>query len=166
VRRINKQSGGFSSSNPYGGFRGPAYDREQKVKAYLYGSPVLHSGFKFPQQYIDFAITGCSQELYPWSALAADMASSLYYFGSMLLKFQNNPLDPFAIIHDETGLYNDGWIVLACFDGADFSGNPPVRIYGYSNPKVLPWENKSYKSFSDWLEAAKKESSDYRSSLC
>lgn len=136
------------------------------MKAYLYDSPVLPSGFKLPQEYIDFAVSGCSQDLYPWRTLAADMANSLYYFGSMLLKFPNNPLVPFAIIHDESGVYNDGWVVLACFDGADFSGDPPVRIYDYSNPKALPWENRSYQSFSDWLEAAKKESSDYRSSLC
>lgn len=140
--------------------------REQEVKAYLYDSPILPDGFKLPQEYIDFAVSGCSRDLYPWRVLAADMAGSLCYFGAMLLKFPNNPLVPFAIINDESGLYNDGWVVLACFDGADFSGNPPVRIYDYSNPKASPWENRSYQSFSDWLETAKKEASDYRSSLC
>lgn len=136
------------------------------MKAYLYESPVLPSGFKLPQEYIDFAVSDCSKDLCPWKILAADMARSLYYLGSMFLKFPNNPLVPFAIIHDESGMYNDGWVVLACFDGANFSGDPPVRIYDYSNPKALPWENKSYRNFSEWLEAAEQESSDYRSSLC
>jgi len=136
------------------------------MKAYLYDSPVLPSGFRLPQEYIDFAVGGCSRELYPWRTLATDMATSLYYFGSMILKFPDHPLVPFAMIHDESGLYNDGWVVLACFDGADFSGDPPVRIYDYSNPKALPWENRSYQSFSDWLEAAKKESLNNRSSQC
>ncbi|GHC31965.1 hypothetical protein GCM10010082_27850 [Kushneria pakistanensis] len=135
------------------------------MKAYLYDSPVLPDGFKLPKAYIDFAISSDSQDLLPWKIMAGDMAACLSYFGAMLLKFPNRPLVPFAIVHDESGVYNDGWIVLACFDGTDLSGDPPVRIYDYSRPKVFPWDEKPYQNFSAWLETAKNESSDYKSSL-
>ena len=73
---------------------------------------------------------------------------------------------PFALISDESGIYNDGWVVLACFDGENFSGNPMVRIYDYSTPQISPWQNRSYDNFLDWLEADKKEAADYKLSIC
>jgi hypothetical protein len=90
------------------------------------------------------------------------MAASLSYYGGMLLKFPGRPLIPFAIVSDASGLYNDGLVVLACFDGSDISGQPPIRIYDYSTPKKSPWDNLSYTNFVDWIEAAKKESARYK----
>lgn len=133
---------------------------------YFYDSPILPHRFKLPQDYIDFSISGTSQDLCPWMILSVDMATSLYYFGSMLLKFPNTSLVPFALISDESGIYNDGWVVLACFDGENFSGNPMVRIYDYSTPQISSWQNRSYDNFLDWLEADKKEAADYKLSIC
>jgi len=80
----------------------------------------------------------------------------------MLLKFPGAALVPFAIIQDESGLYNDGWVVLACFDGERKEGSPSVRIYDYSKPKLSPWDNLAYSGFAEWFIAAKEESSRYK----
>jgi len=92
------------------------------------------------------------------------MATSLLYSAAMLLQFPEAALIPFAIIQDESGLYNDGWVVLACFDGRNKEGNLGVRIYDYSRPKFSPWDNFTYSCFSEWLSAAKEESSRYKNS--
>lgn len=133
------------------------------MKTYLYDSQILPDGFKFPHEYVDIILKINPDEFYPWKFMATDLAISIYYFGALLLQFPEKPLIPFAIINDESGVYNDGWVVLACFDGLDFSGNPKVLIQDYSNPKASPWENKSYENFSDWIKSAKKDSLDYKS---
>jgi len=69
------------------------------------------------------------------------------------------------MIDDQTGFYNDGWVVLACFDGTDTSGEPSVFVYDYATPKTLPWENLSYDNFPTWMEAAQVESLNYKSEL-
>lgn len=81
----------------------------------------------------------------------------------MLEKFKEAPLVPFAIICDQTGLYNDDYVTLALFDGSDQSASPRVRIYDYGTPKKSPWDRLSYDNFEAWLEAAKEESADYKS---
>lgn len=80
----------------------------------------------------------------------------------MLIKFSNKHLIPFAIVQDETGIYNDGWVTLACLDGRDFSGNPCVKIYDYTTPKIGPFQNKGYSDFGDWLKSAQDESELYK----
>ena len=80
----------------------------------------------------------------------------------MLLKFPDVPLIPFARTCDPAGIYNDGYVVLACFDGADTSGYPRVRIYDFGKPKDSPWDNQSYVTFEDWVAAAQKESERYK----
>lgn len=133
------------------------------MTAYLYDTPILPENFRLPEQYINAATGDDFEDLWPWKLMSEDMALSLSYFGSMLLKFPDKYLVPFAIINDESGVYNDGWVVLACFDGLDLSGNPAVRLYDYSRPKISPWENMGYQSFSEWLGAARQEALDYRS---
>lgn len=133
--------------------------------SYLFDSPILPNGFELPPDYVQLVSFNKLPELTPWSFLSKDMARTLYYYGAMLLEFPDKPLIPFAIIRDETGLYNDGWIVLACFDGLDSSSNPCVRIYDYSTPKISPWENMSYQNFSIWINAAKEESACYKQAL-
>jgi hypothetical protein len=90
------------------------------------------------------------------------MGTSLYYYGSLLIKYPEQPLLPFAMIHDVTGFYNNGMIVLACFDTTDLSHNPSVRSYDFSKPNLSPWENIFYDDFNDWLKAAKIESHHYK----
>ncbi len=132
------------------------------MEPFFYKSPIIPCGFVFPRSYIDVVESESWPQIEPWTLLAADMPSSLFYYGSMLLKFKDCPLVPFSIIRDESGFYNDGYVILACFDGSVLTGEPIVRIYDYGKPKVSPWTNLSYPSFSVWLEAAKMESKLYR----
>ncbi|MCF5471072.1 hypothetical protein [Pseudomonas syringae] len=132
------------------------------MKNFLYDLPILPDGFKFPAEYLNVVLADELIDIEPWRFLSKDMATSLFYYSSMLLKFSEAALVPFAIIQDESGLYNDGWVVLACFDGECKEGNACVRIYDYSKPKLSPWDNLSYSGFSDWFISAKEESSRYK----
>ena len=130
------------------------------MKPFLYELPILPDDFQFPTDYLDVVSSG-EIDISPWQFLAKDMARSLFYYGSMLLKFSERALVPFAIIQDESGVYNDGWVVLACFEEG-VGGDPVVRLYDYSRPKSSPWDNFSYSGFSEWLSAANKESARYK----
>ncbi|WP_104501219.1 hypothetical protein [Pseudomonas orientalis] len=132
------------------------------MKPFLYDLPILPNDFKFPAEYLNVVLSGGILEIEPWRLLYQDMATSLFYYSSMLLKFPGAALVPFAIIQDESGLYNDGWVILACFDGEGAEGKPSVRIFDYSRPKLSPWDNLAYSDFSEWFSAAKEESSRYK----
>ena len=132
------------------------------MKPFLYDLPILPNSFEFPVGYLDVVLADEFLDIKPWRLLSKDMATSLFYYSSMLLKFSGAAVVPFAIIQDESGLYNDGWVVLACFDGGGKEGTTGVRIYDYSKPKLSPWDNLSYSGFSEWFSAAKEESSRYK----
>lgn len=132
------------------------------MKPFLYPEPILPDEFKFPQDYEELVRGQQWPDIEPWTFLALDMPSSLSFYGGMLLRYPDKPLIPFSKICDRAGVYNDGYVVLACFDGGDRSGQPRVRVYDFGRPKVSPWENLSYPSFNDWLEAAKAESARYK----
>lgn len=131
------------------------------MKPFLFDNPLLPEEFKFPNIYLDLVVANGFPEIEPWQFLAKDMATSLSYYGTLMKKFPDVPLVPFAIIDDQSGAYNDGWVVLACFDGRDKTGVPKVFVYDFSTPKKLPWENLIYEDFSDWLRAAREESRRY-----
>lgn len=133
------------------------------TKGFFYAASILPDSFEFPDEYLAISADERELNIEPWRFLSKDMATSLFYYGSMLLKFPGSGLVPFAIIQDESGHYNDGWVVLACFESV--GGNPCVRIYDYSKPKISPWDNASYANFSDWLESAKAESLRYKTEL-
>lgn len=133
------------------------------MKTFLFDLPILPEGFAFPASYRRLVENDAWPDIEPWQCLAKDMPKSLSYYGSMLQKFKEAPLVPFAIICDPSGAYNDGYVTLALFDGSDQGTNPRVRIYDYGTPKKSPWDNLSYDNFEAWLEAAKEESADYKS---
>lgn len=126
---------------------------------FFYGTPILPEGFLFPDDYVAIARQGTKLE--PWMLLCDDMAMSLLYYGTLLKKFPEKNLIPFAIASDKTGVFNEGWVVLACFDGDDKSNNPKVLIYDYATPKISPTNNKIFSSFAEWLESARKDSLEY-----
>lgn len=132
------------------------------MNPFLFDTPILPSNFKFPRGYLEIAKTQNWPDIAPWRFLGLDMGSSLSYYDSMLQMFPQKPLVPFAIISDESGYYNDGYVVLACFECSDSLGEPMVRIYDHGKPKISPWENLAYSSFSEWLLAASEESSRYK----
>ncbi len=133
---------------------------------FLYQTPILPSAFEFPQSFLTVANRTQQPDLIPWQFLFLDMPRSLSYFGAMLQKYTDKPLIPFAIVDDKTGLYNGGFVVLACFDGDDKSGNPKVYFHDYSSAKRVEWAHRySLASFSDWLRVAEEESARFRADL-
>ena len=98
----------------------------------------------------------------PWRFLFEDMAASLSYYGAMLQKYSSPPLVPFAMVDDQSGLYNEGWVVLACFDGGNTSGNPRVYVHDYAKPPKSSAELPSFNDFNAWLAYAEDESKRYK----
>ncbi|OZI35314.1 hypothetical protein CEG14_09435 [Bordetella genomosp. 1] len=132
------------------------------MKPFLYQTPILPEGFVWPQAYLALVQSGAWPDLAPWQFLARDMARTLSTYGALLLKFPGRPLVPFAEIDDPSGFYNDGYPVVACFDGREPA---VVRIFDYGRPKQTPWDNLSYPDFDAWMAAAREESLRYKADL-
>jgi hypothetical protein len=130
------------------------------MKPFHYDLPILPEGFLLPEEYRRLSSGDSLPDIRPWTLLSQNMAASLSYYGAMLQKFPERPLIPFAILDDQSGFYNDGWVVLACFDGLNHSGNPEVLIYDYSRP-VPPWDNLIHNDFSAWLKDAQAEAKQF-----
>lgn len=132
-------------------------------KLFFYDLPILPLGFSFPQSYWDLARGHVIPNLEPWKFLFLDMPCSLNYYGAMLQKYPDKPLVPFAILDDPSGTFNDGYVVLACFDGDDRSGDPKVYLHDYGNPKRVDWPDRYFlANFTEWLRVAGEESARYK----
>lgn len=131
------------------------------MSPYFFDAPVLPDGFRFPAAHQEY-VAGSGEELAPWRMLAFDMASSLYYWAALRKRFPDLSLVPFAMLHDESGFANEGWVVVASFDGNDRTGLPRVLIYDYEHPRVAPNKTKGFAGFSDWLDAARHEASEFQ----
>lgn len=131
------------------------------MRQFLYNGPLLPDGFRLPADYRRLVSEKALPDIEPWFFLSRDMGATLSYYGAMLQKFPGSPLVPFAMVNDQTGHYNDGWVVVACFDGNDRSVNPRVCIYDYSQPNRSPWE-RTCANFAEWLATAEKESVRYK----
>jgi hypothetical protein len=57
------------------------------MKTFLYDLPILPNGFKFPVDYLDMVLADGFVDIEPWRFLSKDMATSLFYYSSMLLRF-------------------------------------------------------------------------------
>lgn len=135
------------------------------MKPFLFNEPLLPEEFRFPDEYEALVASGSYPDIAPWDFLAKDRALSLSFYSAMQIKFPGTQLVPFACINDLSGYYNDGWVVLACFDGDDTAQRPRVRIFDYGNPKSSPWDNLSYEGFGEWLDQAKAESAQYKAEM-
>lgn len=131
------------------------------MKNYIFETSLLPEGFKYPANYLAMVNAGDYPKLTPWEFLANDVPQALCYFGSLMMRYPKVPLIPFAIINDQSGAFNGGWVVLACFDGRDKSGNPKVFIYDYEKSKLAPWDNISFDDFSKWIKYAEQQSQKY-----
>lgn len=132
-------------------------------KLFFYDLPILPPGFSFPQSYLDLAQGHAIPDLEPWKFLFLDMPRSLNYYGAMLQQYRDKPLVPFAILDDPSGAFNDGYVVLACFDGDDRSGDSIVYFHDYVNPKHVDWPDRYFlTNFTEWLRVAGEESARYK----
>ena len=130
---------------------------------FFYDTPILPSEFRFPESYLKLAQGSVIPDLEPWHFMFLDMPSSLQYYGAMLQKYHDKTLIPFAISNDPSGLFNDGYVLLACFDGDEKTGNPKVYFHDYSNPKVIDWIDRySLANFEEWLRVAQQESAQFK----
>lgn len=127
------------------------------TEVFLYDTPIIPEDFKFPDEYISLAKNNSSIRINDWRLLFNDMATSLSYYGAMLIKYKDKPLIPFAILPDELGREDDGLPILACFDGDDRSGDPKVYFHDYGfSEKGISWDKRNHlKNFSDWLKYTK-----------
>lgn len=135
-------------------------------RVFLYDSPILPVGFEFPRSYLAIARNPDPPDITPWEFLFRNMPLSLNYYGAMLQKYPDKPLIPFALVDDKSGLYNGGFVVLACFDGDDRSGNPKVYFHDYSSAKRVPWaERYSLENFLEWKKMADDESARFKAEV-
>lgn len=130
----------------------------------LYDKSILPKDFRYPEEYLSIAKTGFEEDIEPWSLLTSNMFRTLNYYESMRDEYKDQVLIPFAIAVDESGYYNDGYVVLACFDGNDISGNPRVYFHDYGSlVKEIEWSKRYYlEGFTTWLQYARDESSRYK----
>lgn len=132
-------------------------------KLFFFDLPILPRGFSFPPSYLELARGHAIADLAPWKFLFLDMPCSLHYYGAMLQKYPDKPLVPFAIANDPSGMFNDGYVVLACFDGDDRSGNPKVYFHDYGSRKQVNWSDRyCLDNFTAWLQIAQGESARYK----
>lgn len=118
---------------------------------FLASAGVIPSGFIYPSDYLDFSKKGSFPDLRPWSFLWENELDSLA--DGLKKRYPNRSLVPFARRID----CDD----MACFEGADASGNPVVHIiHDYSSPG---WEQRgTLKSFTEWLQMAMEEAEEWR----
>jgi hypothetical protein len=107
----------------------------------LYGVDQLPEGFAYPERLRRMSESGEYPTLSPWWFVDADSkAGKLFY---SIREHDGRNLVPFAKVDDGRG-------DIACFDGDDVSGNPPVLML------VLDESGRAYsfKDFDDWMNAA------------
>ncbi len=132
-------------------------------RIFLYDNPIIPEGFKFPEEYITLAKTNPSIDLEPWKLLFNSMGTSLSYYGDMLKKYEDKPLIPFAVFVDESGIIDEGYAMLACFDVDDRSGDPIVYLHNYEKKEYPIWSKRYHiKNFTAWLKRAEKEAEEFR----
>ncbi|QNA88420.1 hypothetical protein G4G28_07770 [Massilia sp. Dwa41.01b] len=135
------------------------------TKPYLYDASILPKDFTLPKSYVELALSQNQPDLSPWELLFLDVPRSSSYYGAMLQRYPDKPLVPFAIANDESGLFNDGYVVLACFDGNDKSGNPTIYYHDYGSDQHVHWSDRyCIPNFDEWLRVEGEESARYKAS--
>lgn len=125
------------------------------VAKYLFEDYPLPSGFQFPQTYLHL-LEKSLPDIEPWWWLAPHKDSAIYWADTLRKQFPARMLVPFA----KYGGSDD----VACFDGADTSGNPKVLyIHSFCSPG---WEHRGeVSSFAEWLEQTEREATDVKTAI-
>lgn len=115
-----------------------------------YAQQKLPGGFKYPPRLLKFAAGEEVAELFPWVFIEANGQ-----VGALAYEVRNadgRNLVPFASVEDDR---KD----IACFDGNDTSGDPPVLML------VLDDSGRSYSyaNFEEWLKAAQEDAQRWSS---
>ncbi len=122
------------------------------IEKYLFEDYSLPNDFTFSQSYLDLVAKELP-DIAPWWWLAPNKDSSIYWADTLRTQFPLRTLIPFA----KHGGSDD----VACFDGADTSGNPKVLyIHSFCSPG---WEHRGEaSSFEEWLRKTETEAAEFK----
>lgn len=119
---------------------------------YLFDDFERFAGFRFPDSYLDLVKAGLP-DIEPWWWLALYKESSTFWADTLKEQFPYRELIPFA----KDGGSDD----VACFDGADSSGNPKVLyIHGFCS-HGYEWRGEA-KDFTEWLRQIEEVSKEFK----
>ncbi|WGL28422.1 SMI1/KNR4 family protein [Pectobacterium brasiliense] len=123
------------------------------MSAYLYTEDELPEKFKYPSSYIEIMSMDVIPDIEPWSFICEFKESSDFWMREVKGKYPTRRLVPFAKVN-----YSDD---IACFDGADTSGEPKVYyVHAFASSG---WEDRGYTdNFTEWLKMARLESARYK----
>lgn len=109
--------------------------------------------FIYPKEFIDFRGDNNFESLSPlWKDLFGDVIEFIDYYDFLLDKFPQKRYIPFACAVDESGLFNDGYVIISAFSPSDDC----IFIYDVNNE----FSGLKYKgdfsnviySFEDWVK--------------
>lgn len=106
----------------------------------------LYSGFAFPESFINYVSKENLEDIDPWWLLCHTQSSVDFWCQKVKELYPERKLIPFA-----NWLYSDD---IACFDGADISGDPKVYyVHAFAS---AGWEDRGYvANFDEWLKSAR-----------
>ena len=129
-------------------------ERRPCTDRYLFDAARLPDGFRFPTAYLEL-IAGAARlpDLCPWWFLAESRELAEFWLTTLQQQYPSRELIPIAKRDDLSD-------TLACFDGADHSGNPVVHhIHAYTEPD---WEQRgTWRDFHDWMAQAELDAAEY-----
>jgi hypothetical protein len=124
--------------------------RSASVILRLFDASMRSPGFRYPDALIRLAAGAPQRSLLPWSFVDAD--SEIGRLARLIGRQGERDLIPFASVADAR---KD----IACFDGNDRSGDPPVHLLACA--KADP----HYHDFAHWQEAAVEDARRWRLQL-
>jgi hypothetical protein len=114
--------------------------------AYLFQDRDLPEGFRFPPRYLAMVEADPVPSLGAWWLLAEFPDYARYFLKYVREEYPDRSLIPFA----KFDVFDD----IACFDGADRTGDPGV--YYVHAGATAGWEDRGYvRNFEAWLEDTK-----------
>jgi hypothetical protein len=119
---------------------------------YLFEGESLPPGFKFPASFLRMMEQSPPPDFDPWWFLLEYPERARFWLRQLPLDYPTRILVPFA----KFGPYDD----IACFDGADQTGNPAVF---YVHVGASPgWEDRGgAPDFEGWVEHAKRDAKEH-----
>lgn len=123
------------------------------MSVYLYTKDELPDDFIYPDAYVEIMSKDAIIDIEPWSFICEFEESSTFWYSQVQEMYPTRKLVPFAKLN-----YSDD---IACFDGADTSGNPKVYyVHAFAS---AGWEDRGYTdNFDEWLKMACLESACYK----
>lgn len=130
-------------------------ERERFKDRYIFPASELPEGFRFPTRYLSLITSpGDLPNLTPWYFLAMDQQNADFWLNTMKEQYPTRKLIPIAMRGDLSD-------TLACFEGTDVSGNPPLHhIHAYTEPG---WEQRgTWNDFDDWYRQAEEDAAEFK----